>query len=282
MNVQTLTLFGKPVINLLELTELVELPASMPEDEAGFVYILEGRCKNFTELKEFDLKQGDAVLAKSGSGIFRTIEHQGKSNFKSISVRFHKNILEELYKDTSIFYENHNTPLNTNSTVIEINVLLDQYVNNLLTYFKHGELVTEELLIVKLKELITLLLSFDEKLQVKEIMFNLFKERTFKFQHIIQSHIFSDISIENLAQLTNRSLSTFKRDFKRIYGNTPSKYIIDQRIKKVAFELLETQETVSNIAYDCQFKTLAHMSRVFKKKFGISPTKYRMNFSDKQ
>ncbi|WP_298420365.1 AraC family transcriptional regulator [uncultured Kordia sp.] len=283
MNIQTITLFGKPVINLLEITELLELPASMPEDEAGFVYILEGRCKNFTELKEFDLKQGEAVLAKSGNGVFKTIMHQNKPNFKSISIRFHKSVLEQLYKDSpSVFYENRNTPLNTNNAAIENNVLLKQYATNLLTYFNHKELVTEELLIIKLKELIVLLLSFEEKTQVREIMFNLFTEKNFKFQQIIQSHIFSDISIENLAQLTNRSLSTFKRDFKRIYNNTPLNYIIEQRIEKVASLLIHSQDTISNIAYDCEFKTLAHMSRVFKKKYGSSPTDYRLSFSDKR
>lgn len=283
MNIQTITLFEKPLFNYVVIDELLELPASMPEHEAGFVYILEGRCKNFTELKEFDLKKGEAVLAKSGDGIFKTLMHQGKPNFKAISIRFHKSVLEQLYKDSpSPFYEDHKVPLQSNSTTVESNVFIEQYISNLLTYFEKKELVTEALLIIKLKELITLLLSFDKESRVKEIMFNLFKEKTFKFQQIIKSHIFSDISIENLAQLTNRSLSTFKRDFKVIYNNTPSNYIIDQRINKVASLLVESQESITAIAYTCEFKTLAHMSRVFKQKYGTSPSQYRMNFLDKR
>lgn len=283
MEIKTIPLFEKPLFNLLVLENLLELPASMPTDEAAFVFILEGRCKNFTELEEFDLQEGEAVLAKSGDGLFKTVLHNDKPSFKAISIRFHKSVLMELYKnEPSPFYEDQKLDLNVNSTLVKSNELIKNYINSLLVYFEQQNLVNEELLILKLKELITLLLAFDKDSKVKEIMFNLYKERTFKFQEVIKAHIFSDISIENLAQLTNRSLSSFKREFKTIYNNTPSNYIIDQRIEKVANLLLQSQETISNIAYDCEFKTLAHMSRVFKKKYGVSPSDYRLNFSDKQ
>ncbi|MBL4669083.1 MAG: helix-turn-helix transcriptional regulator [Flavobacteriales bacterium] len=51
--------------------------------------------------------------------------------------------------------------------------------------------------------------------------------------------------------------------------------MIEKRVERVVELLLASNETISNITYDCQFKTLAHLSRVFNVKYGVTPTEYR-------
>ncbi len=110
---------------------------------------------------------------------------------------------------------------------------------------------------------------------------SLFSERTFSFKEVIDAHICLPMTVENLAQLTNTSISAFKKEFKRIYNSTPSAYIIDKRIENVANRLKMSDDSISNIGYQCGFSSSSHLSRVFKTKYGISPSKYRLNFSDK-
>lgn len=281
MEIVTIDLFGKPVFSMVTMKELVQMPTPMPSDEAGFVYVLSGGCVNHSEIEEISLMENQAVLAKSGNSIFRTLDLEGNTEYKAISIRFHREIIEKIYQgEVSPFANKKNVPLTANSVKVESNEFLSQYIRSLVQYFNQIDTIPQELLILKLKELI-LLLKADKAAGVMEIMSNLFERKTFEFKEIIEAHIFSSISIEELAQLTFHSLSSFKNQFKLIYNQTPGKYIMERRIDEAAKLLLKSNENISNIAYDCGFKTLAHMSRVFKAKIGLSPSEYRKNFSDK-
>ena len=283
MDIKSIELFNKTVFTWVTMEQLVQMPTPMPENEAGFIYVLNGNCVNYSETEQLNIVANQGVLAKSGNSTFRTLPYKGNTKFSAISIRFHKDILENIYKETSYpFYKKSNYSLTTNSVTVASNELITQYIQSLLSYFNNQESITDELLILKLKELIALLLQTDNAPEILEIMGNLFETKTFEFKEVIKAHIFSSIGIEELAQLTYHSLSSFKKEFKRIYDNTPNNYIIDKRIEKVAELLPNSKDTISNIAYDCKFKTLAHMSRVFKVKYGISPTEYKRNLSDKQ
>ena len=283
MELKTIELFGKPLFNLVSIDQPIKMVTAMPENEAGFVYIIKGGCINYSETEELHLNEKQAVLAKSGNSTFSTIIKGGKTEYKAIVIKFHKEVLENIYEHgTSPFLNSQKHPLTVNSTMVDTNELITQYVNGIITYFENPELVTEELLKLKLNELIVLLLQSDNAPDVLGIMSHLYEKKTFEFKEIIKAHICSSLSIEELAQLTNRSLSSFKKKFKEVYNDTPNSYLIGKRIDKVAELLPISSESISNIAYDCEFKTLAHMSRVFKAKYGLSPSEYRLNFSVKR
>lgn len=283
MKIKSIELFGKTLFTKVDIEQIVQMPTPMPENEAGFVYVLNGKCVNYSETEQLNITANQGVLAKSGNSTFRTLPNKGSNNYKAVSIRFHKEILERIYNESeSPFFKKSNLSLTVNSVIVEANELIAQYIKSLVYYFDHQELLTEELLVLKLKELIALLLQTEKAPKVLEIMSNLFEQKTFEFKEVIKAHIFSSVSIEELAQLTYHSLSSFKKQFKRIYNDTPNNYIIGKRIEKVAELLLVSNDTIGNIAYDCEFKTLAHMSRVFKTKYGVSPTEYRRNFSGKQ
>lgn len=281
MEIKTIKLFGKPLFNLVTINQPIKMATPMPENEAGFVYVLKGSCINHSETEEIKLSANQAVLAKCGNSTFNTATIDGKTAYQAIVVKFHKDILEELYNNTTSPFPNKNTfTLSVNSTAVKTNKLFEQYIISLLTIFENPELANEDLLKLKLNELILHLLNTENSPEVLGIMTNLYEKKIFQFKEIINAHICSSLSIEELAQLTNQSLSSFKKTFKQIYNDTPNNYLIDKRIEKVAELIPLSEDSLSNIAFDCEFKTLAHMSRVFKNKYGISPSKFRENFSD--
>lgn len=280
MELKTIDLFGNSLFSMVSITQPVQLVTAMPEDEAAFVYILEGACSNYTETEILHLEAKQAVLAKCGTSTFRTQTIDGKTTYKAIVVKFHKDVLEKLYADSvSPLLKAPRHPLSINTSMVATHILLDQYVQGLTSYFEHPELVSDEILKVKLHELIVLLLQSANGPEVLGIMTNLFEKNVFKFKEVIKAHICSPLSIEELAQLTNNSLSAFKKKFKEVYQDTPNRYLINKRIEKAAELLQISDDPIGNIAYDCEFKTLAHMSRVFKDKYGVSPSAYRLNFS---
>ncbi|RLD86012.1 MAG: hypothetical protein DRJ07_01785 [Bacteroidetes bacterium] len=93
----------------------------------------------------------------------------------------------------------------------------------------------------------------------------------------IESNIFQNIYINNLAKKVNLSESRFKHKFKEEIGMPPNEYIIKLKIKKAKELMLRTDISITNLAYDLGFSTSSYFSTVFKKYQGISPTTYISN-----
>jgi len=87
-------------------------------------------------------------------------------------------------------------------------------------------------------------------------------------------HYKKGYSIQELAKITGRSQATFYRDFHKAFSMPPHKWITQQRLSE-AKELLEKGEkSISQIYLELGYKDLSHFSKVFKKAFGVPPSKY--------
>jgi len=84
----------------------------------------------------------------------------------------------------------------------------------------------------------------------------------------------SDKSMTEFAQASGRSLSTFKRDFKKLSPLSPERWLTARRLR-AAFDLLKRGRRVSDVCFDVGFKNVSHFSAIFKKKFGITPGEAR-------
>ena len=92
---------------------------------------------------------------------------------------------------------------------------------------------------------------------------------------IMEANFCCNLALEKFARLSHRSLSTFKRDFRRYYNQSPGKWLLHKRLEYSAVLLKNPGRNVSQVALDCGFEDLSHFSRAFKDKFGISPASYR-------
>lgn len=81
------------------------------------------------------------------------------------------------------------------------------------------------------------------------------------------------ISVSTMAARTGLSPSHFSREFRRLTGRTPWEYIVDARLQR-AGRLLLRGETACAAAAQCGFFDQAHLSRLFKRRFGVSPSAY--------
>lgn len=81
-----------------------------------------------------------------------------------------------------------------------------------------------------------------------------------------------ELSVEELAHYTGRSLATFKRDFKKISDLTPEKWLIRKRLE-VAYNMMQKGGIkIADIYTQVGFKNRSHFSSTFKKQYGIPPT----------
>jgi AraC family transcriptional regulator, exoenzyme S synthesis regulatory protein ExsA len=145
-----------------------------------------------------------------------------------------------------------------------------------LFYFENPSLVNEEILILKLKEIILLLSQSQNAETIQVILSQLFSPASYTFRQIIEANIFLQVSVEDLAQKTNLSVSSFKREFTKLYNDSPANYIKTQRLEKAAELLIISDQRITDIAFDCCFNDLANFTKSFHDKYSITPTNYRL------
>jgi AraC-like DNA-binding protein len=100
-----------------------------------------------------------------------------------------------------------------------------------------------------------------------------------QFVNTIYDNVFNDISIEMLAEMTNRSLTSFKKEFKRLFNAPPHRWIIEQRLDRARILLASTSRTVSEIGVECAFSNISHFIKLFKLRYKETPAAFRRRHS---
>jgi AraC-like DNA-binding protein len=95
------------------------------------------------------------------------------------------------------------------------------------------------------------------------------------FEQIVYNHMFKDVSIEQLSEICNRSLTSFKKEFRRHFEMPPHKWYIRQRLMHSRLLLISTTKSVSEIGHECAFPNTSHFIKLFKKEYSITPSAYR-------
>lgn len=92
----------------------------------------------------------------------------------------------------------------------------------------------------------------------------------------VTSHIDSNVTVEELAFLCNMSLSSFKRRFALIYGNSPNRWLLKKRMERAAKMLRQDNRKASEIYYELGYENLSSFIQSFKQIYGITPKQYQL------
>ncbi|MFK7753390.1 MAG: helix-turn-helix domain-containing protein [Sedimentitalea sp.] len=92
---------------------------------------------------------------------------------------------------------------------------------------------------------------------------------------IIQEKMGEDFEMEKLARSVGLSRPHFFKLFKQYMGVTPNVYMNTLRSERAIEELLRTDKTVTDIAFDLGFSSQASFTRFFSSNVGIAPSEYR-------
>ena len=103
------------------------------------------------------------------------------------------------------------------------------------------------------------------------------------FKEVIENNKLNHLSIQELAFLSNMSLSTFKRTFEKNYKTSPSKWFQDKRLAYAAFLLTNKKERPIDVYENIGYESLSSFTQAFKEKFGTTPKQFQLQnwtFSD--
>lgn len=244
-------------------------------DFACFFYMVEGRMLSYDSRGEHTINEKDAVIKNCNNYVQKYLAGEKSDEVEAIAIYLYPKLFQLIYSDEiPSFLNQDEVPVPKR---LIINKLIEQYMMNLSIYFEEPDTLDEELGILKLKELMMILLKSENHVNIRKYLSEIFAPINLQLRETVENNIFSALTIDQLAYLCNMSLSTFKREFKKAYNQTPARYIKHQRLDKAAILLTTSEQQIGEIAFICGFHDVTTFSSVFRKKFGIPPSSYRLN-----
>jgi len=275
-------LFGKPFIQKIVLKPPFTFTFPVAE-QACFLYMHEGEMQYQFDDEQVNIPSNYSLFLNCISSGKQIHNSNSTSNGEIVIITFHPDILKKIYERELplLLQKPRNIVSNLSSEKINNDFLIRKYIEGLLFYFENPSLVNDDILILKLKEIILLLAQTQNAEAIQVILSQLFSPATYTFKQIIEAHLFLQVSIEDLARKANLSLSSFKREFTKLYNDSPANYIKTKRLEKAAELLLGSDNRITDIAIDCGFNDLANFTKSFHDKFDDTPTNYRLKLKNK-
>lgn len=251
-------------------------------------YVLKGKKYIYNGDERDEVDTDDIFYMGIGSHYVEYIPAEG-GNFEQITLYYSMEQLSRIVRQLSLEF-NFNVSnghecercKDSNHVVCPAEPMIKTFFTNLNKYIKQGLLerdeVGENLMIA---ELIYLVISDSDCCIKNKILSNLdFSAKN--FEHIIRSNIFNDISLEELAEKCNRSLTSFKKDFKERFSVSPHKWITQQRLMHSRLLLISTDNPIADIGTECGFPNTSHFIKLFKKDYTVTPSAYRRSHKQKE
>jgi len=238
--------------------------------EHVFSYQIAGKLTVCDSKKEYTFNEGDFRFSRRNhlaKFIKQPPEH---SEFKSLSIYLDQETLRQLSTELDIKTDRKTVPEET-ILILRDHPLYKSFMNSLLVYLQLPDHERANIMDLKIKEAVQLLLKVNP--EIKNILFDFTEPGKIDLEAFMNQNYHFNVDLKRFAYLTGRSLSTFKRDFEKTFKLSPSRWLLQRRLEEAYFLIKEKGKTASDIYLDVGFEDLSHFSFVFKKQYGVSPSK---------
>jgi AraC family transcriptional regulator, exoenzyme S synthesis regulatory protein ExsA len=237
-------------------------------------YILSGKKGFHTPGRSWLMKSGDAFFVRKGACI---IEKFFEDPLCIMTFFIPDTYLQSFMRENNSFKPAGQAGYANNELLIPLRVtsIMTAYFDSLIPYFYSETKPSEDLLELKFRELLLTILDHPENSELKNYMLHLLSPRHESFQQVMEANCFYNLSLPDYAKLLNLSLSSFKRYFISVYKTTPGHWLQEQKLNYGYHLLVSTAKPINDISFQSGFENSTHFSHLFKKRFGLSPLKYR-------
>lgn len=99
--------------------------------------------------------------------------------------------------------------------------------------------------------------------------------RAFGIRDVMQSHFAPMLTVEDYAKIAGRPIASFNRDFKRVFGIPPGKWLFREKMRRAARLLSSSDTTVTQVALELDYQSISHFIDRFRTHFGETPKQYQ-------
>lgn len=238
-------------------------------EENTLIYILEGDKIFRSEKSEFKVKKGDLLFVRKGYYLYSESTNVG---YKSLVFFIDSSIIKEFVnQNTNII--NVDPALHSPSWVLKIasDESFEKFVESVLPYFKADTQYLEQFLRLKAQELLLHLLNIDNEGNFKKFLLENFTGKKIDLDYVLNTFYLKNLTISDLAKISGRSLSAFKREFAEKFGEPPALWIKTKKLEHAHFLLKNRLGNVEEVAEVVGFDSASHFIKSFREKYGKTP-----------
>lgn len=252
-----------------------DCPCAHHNCEHTLIYLCSGKLEIEQEGRRTVLHEGECAFMRCDYRMRLQERVQAGKPYRAVVWEFSRNFLREFYQTLDRGALPVHAERNRDSLYLlpanrpDIRSLFE----SVLRLFEAEVKPSEEQLRLKMVEGLYVLLNTDKNLYAS--LFDFTAPWKIDLMDFMEQNYMNDLSLEEMASYTGRSLSTFKRDFQKYSELTPQRWITQRRLE-AACELLRTsRQKVSEVCWKVGFKNLSHFSKIYKERYGVSPTEMR-------
>lgn len=159
--------------------------------------------------------------------------------------------------------------------IFEYDNFVQNFVDSLEQILKLPKKIQTNILKNKFEELMLYLIHQDNADFLYSLVQNI-DDKISRLNYIAENNKHNKLSLDELAFLCNMSVSTFKREFFKLYQKTPMKWFNEQRLNHVAFILKTKRNRPIELYEDAGYENFSNFVQAFKRQFGMTPKEYQI------
>ncbi|UCJ09978.1 AraC family transcriptional regulator [Chitinophaga pendula] len=238
--------------------------------EHTLCYVYEGEMNVSEHQSRTVVHRGDlAFLAKNR--LLRVTKNASTDRpVKSVVVFFPQDFLQQYYSRHAPVLE---VPWSLETAILPPHVLWENYFRSLQPYMDPQQVLPADLVSLKRTEALSIFRTLHPG--IDRVLSNFAVPGKIDLAGFIQHHYTFNLSLSQLAYLTGRSLSTFKRDFQKIFLTTPQRWLTGKRLEFAYHLIRDKQLKPSDVYLESGFENFSHFSRAFKSQYGFPPSQLK-------
>lgn len=197
-------------------------------------YVVRGSKQIYYGDTHYTVSRGDVFYMGVGNHYVENLPDEGRP-FEQIVVYYSPELLQRILLQLNMSYGMNITNTHhcercrrLNHVAVAASPTLRSFFMHTASYLQDDNFMHDETAeSIKMTELIYLIVSHEDDCLKSKVLSNVDSSHD-NFEQIIHSNIFHDVSIEDLAAMCNRSLTSFKKEFKRHYFVPPHRWFIRQ------------------------------------------------------
>jgi len=240
--------------------------------EHTLIYLDSGELEIEERGKKTVLHAGECAFMRRDNQLWLNKKVEDGKPYHSIVLKFSRQFLREFYQTLN----RQQIPSDSKREKISLRMLpsnrpdIRSLFESVIPYFNAGEKPSDDVLKLKMIEGVYVLLNTDINLYAS--LFDFVEPWKIDILDYLNENYMFDLSMNEIASYTGRSLATFKRDFAKVSDLTPQKWIIKRRLE-AAHDLIKSgKKKVTEACFDVGFKNLSHFSKIYKEAYGMAPS----------
>lgn len=239
--------------------------------EHTLIYIISGELEIADGGKKTILGPGGCAFIRRDNRMSLKKRVKDGMPYHSVVLKFNRKFLREFYSTI----DKKTLPEQAKRSKKSLTVLpgnrpdIKSLFESILPYFESGTRPADAILKLKMTEGLYVLLNTDVNLYAS--LFDFTDPWKIDLMEFMNENYMNELTMEEMASYTGRSLASFKRDFKKVSDLSPLKWIINRRLEAAYDLICRGGANITDICYQVGFKNLSHFSKVFKEKYGVAP-----------